>query len=65
MKIQWDKSLYTKINSRTQKKLDDLNLLVQRHFPEEYENEWGNQTTLSEKANYLSKLNIARCGETP
>lgn len=57
MEIQWDKSLYTTINSATQKKVNEVNVLAKLHFPKEYEGEWGTKTTLRAKINYFIELN--------
>ena len=57
--IQWDKSLYSKINAVTQEKVNQVNALAQAEFPQEYENEWGTKTTLRQKNNYLMELRLA------
>jgi len=57
--LQWDKSLYTKINAATQTEVNRVNALAQVEFPQEYENEWGNRTTLRAKTDYLIELRLA------
>lgn len=56
MNIQWDKSLYSKINTATRAKLDKINEICRVYYPREYEGEWGGKTTLRLKINYLVQL---------
>lgn len=56
MAIQWDKSLYTKINAETRAELDRVNRQAFSSLPTDlYSREWGMQTTLRRKAEFLSR----------
>ena len=54
--IQWNKSLYTRVNKITQIMVNHVNNLARIHFPQEYESEWGCKITLKQKALYLNEV---------